>query len=134
MKQREIKFRVWDNKKWVNHCLVGWGNIPAFYVDDDFNIISLPEAKTQQFTGLYDINGKEIYEGDVLSGHYFGFNGDQTDNEFFAGLVMKSEWATFGIQTENGWLEFLETSHFDEPCLEVVGNIYENPELLENNP
>jgi hypothetical protein len=79
----------------------------------------------QQFTGIKDIDGKDIYEGDLLNGHYFGFNGNETDNTFENGQVMRSEWATFGIQAR-GWLEFCETSHFDEPCLKVVGNIFKS--------
>ena len=78
----------------------------------------------QQFTGLKDMDGKDIYEGDLLNGHYFGFDGNETDNIFERGEVMRSQWASFGIQAHQ-WFDFRETSHFQEPCLRVVGNIFE---------
>lgn len=78
------------------------------------------ECKLMQFTGLLDKNGKEIYEGDILSGHGDG------DVEIRWG---QTEW----------WCSFQdgEGIALDEMCIwfgnnsEVTGNIYENPELIQ---
>jgi uncharacterized phage protein (TIGR01671 family) len=81
----------------------------------------------QQYTGLKDRNGKEIYEGDVVREHHAGLCYDE---EFFQLEVVN--WDTFGYQPfmrviggivhdyANNLKEFV-----------VIGNIYENPELLK---
>ncbi len=83
-------------------------------MDRDNHIDSM---KLMQFTGLKAKNGKEIYEGDLVQWVY-------------ARRLVKGEiaWATCGFWIK-GWLNTLE-SQYHWPC-EVVGNIYENPELLE---
>lgn len=138
MKNRQLKFRVWDNlkKEWVQNKGIwrittnenGIGGIAP-----PISFRQHPEGHTiQQWTGLIDKNNVEIYEGDIINGHYFGFNGNETDNTFENAVVMYSDWAQYGIQIEDGWLDFDQTSHFDEPCLEVIGNILENPELVKS--
>ncbi|PFA75838.1 YopX family protein [Bacillus cereus] len=76
-----------------------------------------------QYTGLLDKNGKEIYEGDVVDTIY--------DGKLFTGVVVydKSELdfkATNGKENYGSNFQYL-------PCceeVEVIGNLYENPELL----
>ena len=111
---REIKFRAWDkeNKKmWQfglfdldDHYVYGEGEC----MPDDVEIM--------QYTGLKDKNGKEIYEGDVLSGKTLvGFE----DGMFVPHYNMGREERLEDIE---GW----------NKTREIIGNIYENPELLAN--
>lgn len=72
------------------------------------------QSVCQQFTGLHDKNGKEIYEGDVVLANVgFGF------------VRLEVKW--FGEGYGNTWYPF---NHAKASISEVVGNIYENPDLL----
>ncbi|MCL4431889.1 MAG: YopX family protein [Epsilonproteobacteria bacterium] len=115
---REIKFRAWDK---VREEMAEVTNL-------DFNpvIVSLStgtgrekdEFELMQYTGLKDKNGIEIYEGDILRDY---------DNELIG--VVSFQDGAFIVSWEN---EFCNT--FEWSSESVIGNIYENPELLETNP
>jgi len=71
-------------------------------------------------TGLHDKNGKEVFEGDVVRFSAY-WVGDSIEKE----SVEEIEWY------ENGWNDNLLIGYMDHPSwCEVIGNIYENPELL----
>lgn len=108
---RENKFRAWyplKNKMiFLEECRADkW-----FWF---FNDVTL---KRMQYTGLKDKNGKEIYEGDMLR---ISFREDfQIVRYAKDGYFATSEFALFELIRDEGY------------TYEVVGNIYENPELLE---
>lgn len=79
-----------------------------------------------QFTGLYDCNGKEIYEGDILKWEKDGlmYVVKFRDGMFYASVEECNE-GIFG-----GFPLHALTEHEDRKC-EIVGNIYDNPELLK---
>lgn len=90
-----------------------------------------------QFTGLEDRNDKEIYEGDIVEMHYFFENHDPStlgvfeDEDFIMGYLRYDELGLILIDKENN--KYRVSEYVQEPCeeLEVIGNIYDNPELLE---
>lgn len=90
----------------------------------------------RQYTGLHDKNGKEIYEEDIVKIHKhnfdFGFKQDDIgqikfiDGSFgFYREISKKEYYFNELATENGYGEL--------DYYEVIGNIYDNPELLERS-
>jgi uncharacterized phage protein (TIGR01671 family) len=114
---REIKFRAWDkdtNKLFV--CDDIYFVKPRFRVKEKEelnNIFSVNDNFVfMQYTGLKDVNGKEIYEGDIVIEGYKGKYGT---------YEVKWNVKGFNLGSEDG----------DE--YEVIGNIYENPELLERS-
>lgn len=101
---RPIKFRAWDGEK--------------LYEPSHFKVSDL-----MQFTGLLDKNGKEIYEGDILKQEVH--SGPAI---YFYEVVYDQETAGFQVKSGN---EFYEIgAQIERIELEVVGNIYENQELL----
>lgn len=122
---RVIKFRGKriDNSKWVYGDLVSnsWGCyiITHFSIQND-KIVSSIEAQVLpetvgQFTGLKDKNGKEIFEGDIVK------DGWIEDN--FGIVEFKEGSFDLGLS----YSEYISEQYQDS---EIIGNIYENPELL----
>lgn len=142
---REIKFRAWDikNKKmeivwnlnWVSNSKAEGvipGSVSHVHTKSDFkgsSKLSSPERDSyygsvstsyalMQFTGLIDKNGKEIYEGDIV-----------IEDTFYGDFTQIVRWSE---DNSGFWLGSSFHLNFGtaKEC-EVVGNIYENPELLE---
>ena len=121
---REIKFRAWDKveKKMFIPARLSFKDelYQEFYNDScggnehPFSYINL-----MQYTGLKDKNGKEIYEGDVV--RYKAFEIWYARKVYF-----DTELCQFGLHSSN----FLFHNQFSDN-LEIIGNIYENPELLK---
>lgn len=78
-----------------------------------------------QYTGLIDKNGKKIWEGDILEGHL--------DDKFPEDVTReKVIWHENGWKTEEpGCVDKEYFDEFDAENFEVVGNVFDNPELLE---
>lgn len=123
---REIKFRAWDKiEREMIDNLISWEKNGDISHDNHFNSDIPPfrgymwnseNLEIMQYTGLKDKNGEEIYEGDIikvlnnLSYVYYDNGGFRTN------ILLKSS------------LMYLADNKVK---IEIIGNIYENPELLE---
>lgn len=128
---REIKFRAWGESipgtsEW-GHKMIPWE------VVKEWGIGFLAEHATiMMYTGLKDKNGKEIYEGDILATSNKESDGitDQwtLDENGYTKVLWDEENARF---TYSLWFPTDDTdSIYGWQYVEVIGNIYENPELL----
>lgn len=138
---REIKFRAWcpEQKRMFTKVLIGntvdknTNDYTAHCIYRDgswYHTDELDSTVFMQYTGLKDVNGVNIYEGDIVEAHSFVFDGNERDNNFIGKIVFSLD-CCFAIESDSNQYAFCETSHFDEPCIKVIGNIYENPELLK---
>lgn len=143
MKNSEIKFRVFGSE----------------YMSNPFTLFDVQEGKIQfastaavmQYTGLKDKNDKEIYDFDILKvGVKHGFNSELLE-EFkklnnltsingiglhFTGIVRIDLFRGLMFESpENGYREPMFSRHIkilrNHSEIEVIGNVYENPELLK---
>jgi len=130
---REIKFRAWDHKtkqmlpvwsigwkawegKPENKSIINYVELVADIMDGAIKRLD-GEVELMQFTGLHDKNGKEIYEGDILScieRIKIGMDEPWKDKK----TISEVKWTNDGY-----YLTFVRDK-------EIIGNIYENGELL----
>jgi len=126
--EREIKFRVFrksdrlmrylDNQMFLHSGgAVGWTENEG-YIDDSPNYDE--DFALMQYTGLKDKNGKEIYEGDIiLTDQVVEWVDDSNARP-------DQERGCYGIQ--NG--KYNLSAYREQEDFEVIGNVYENPELV----
>lgn len=121
---REIKFRAYCSltKSMINdYCVLKENEFIGYDMTNNTHYIE----SVMQFTGLYDKNGKEIYEGDIVAfGNAIGLEDD------YGVIEYKSSRYSFYIENEKTGL-WEELFNISCAFLEIIGNIHENPELLE---
>lgn len=132
---REIKFRAW-NKKLKKMFKIGqitiekgsWNYEPEGREYIGMSLPYQPSFILMQYTGLKDKNGKEIYEGDIVYCQT-KYGKAKAKIEFFNGKFV-AYWNSVITHPKNG----LCIKYYDiNTKFEVIGNIYENKELLEEN-
>lgn len=130
---REIKFRAWDKKKkkWLKAGQSLLGYLVAWKSETKFEILGRGDYEIMQCTGLYDKNGKEVYEGDIVECFQFD------DSDFRSKVTYKN--GAFGYMSPcfDMFIGFESNNNFKwhngkSDRIKVIGNIYENPELLES--
>ena len=133
---REIKFRAWDKEyeKMTYFDDEDYEYEPPLvfrldqvfkkdsnyddYEDFEYNDVT-DVVEVMQYTGLHDKNGKEIYEGDIVKSYYYIPNQDGTEGERY----------TIKLIAFDETLCKYNIDMFEN--LEVIGNVWDNPELLE---
>ncbi|MFD1399678.1 YopX family protein [Lacticaseibacillus suilingensis] len=121
---REIKFRAWDGEAMVEVAELHL-NTKEVLVDDEA-WLSMRHSPLMQYTGLHDNNGREIYEGDIVKNEYGDVDvvqyGKQDHEEDYGDRFVYQGW---NIQIGSGYPDAVMIEYT------VIGNIYENPELME---
>lgn len=129
--KREIKFRGWNakNKKWLYgyylvdnavHFIVN-ERTPWRHLIETDNILVDPDT-VGQFTGLKNTNGKEIYEGDILS---------ISELSFYSTVKWSDRAMAFCVYKDETSAPMSWFSNYSHGEIEIIGNIHDNPELLK---
>lgn len=122
---REIKFRAWNHvvsKMVYQPTLEEDGNTYMHFAYTKEG--AFESCQLMQYTGLKDVNGKEIYEGDILAERDILADGGHPDKLFVAEFDDRGCF----IAKEIGPPDFALLDDYD---FVIVGNLYEHPELLE---
>lgn len=132
---RQIKFRAWDKnlKKWCEgnnasgfnlfgEALLLGGILQDHYYSHNVFERLFKDVEIMQFTGLHDKNGKEIWEGDIIRQKLGPKIADVIGPVFFID-------GCFRIEYGDDSFDMVDRSDTNE----VLGNIYENPDLLKEN-
>lgn len=141
---RDIKFRAWDNEneymitslQGVYTALRNRMNITkqddGYYNNGDLLKPNKGKYTLMQYTGLHDKNGKEIYEGDIVRQVSYKYSNDEYGHKGFYENISKVLYKGRAFQYE--WIRtngIEMPKDFKESFIEVIGNIYDNPGLLE---
>lgn len=145
---RKIKFRAWDKHtnsmvhelEWIsleqgNIKKIGYIDLlPDEEGDLEWERVVSENFELMQFTGFVDKNGKEIYEGDIVYFESGTPNRADEDDGMFCGGVSEVKFENGAFfprpikeECEDPWYDY------EVRNLEIIGNVWENPELLNTN-
>ena len=120
----KVKFKVWSelNKKMYEH---------------DEIVVSIKDMSPELddillFTGLHDKNGKEIYFGDILiTSNYDDANYDTWESSMYGFTAVQYAPEALGVSFSDWFVEGGDASVFGLKFVKVVGNIFENPDIMK---
>lgn len=135
---RTIKFRGKSvlNDEWIYGDLVHRIDSQKTISPVQINGIGVKEETVGQFTGLFDKNGKEIYEGDIVEWLFLSYGCYGEQEIYLKGYI---EWHQGGLifnitenDFENAGFYAISDLHTDtESDVKILGNIYDNPDLIK---
>ncbi len=121
---REIKFRAWDKTssemKVVKEIYLSGMGVEVWNGDDTFSYLRVGKHELMQYTGIKDKNGKEIYEGDII----------KVGNNEPSEIIYNKEYVCFETRIADPYSKDYVVNYWGNYG-EVIGNIYQNPELLK---
>jgi len=135
---REIKFRAWDENVGV---IYSWEDLKEYHsIVAVFHAVlsgELSNCKVMQYTGLKDSQGREIYEGDIVSyrGNLITEDWENIDAEDWeydtkVDVVTMERFPCYWLKNESFGYEGEDLVTVSDT--EIIGNIHENPELLND--
>ena len=121
---REIKFRAWHKEKKIMGEVLGIDILhkEIFFSNEDvdcYEHTDFKDVELMQYTGLKDMREKEIYEGDIVTLHNSEYK-----------VIFNTEEARFVLRNDEFEMNIPFTNN-NNKRMEVIGNIYENPELIK---
>lgn len=126
---KEFKMKAWLKKENKMVAIIGIDLNYQYirYTDDgnlfknDYKIADFKDIELLQYIGMKDKNNKEIYEGDILK---------LRDNHGIQLVKYHDEWSAFIVESQKDTSVGVLGLYFDKEDFEIIGNAYENSELL----
>lgn len=119
---REIQFRAFDGKEMIPCLVTIHGTCGVYLSTEEYEDEKYP---IMQYIGIEDKNGRKIFEGDILADHYK--NGKYCN-------LHEVKWEKSYMDTDGNYYICgfaLPTTTYHDSGLEIIGNVYQNPELLK---
>lgn len=124
---RKIKFRGKSSydRRWIIGALVPNGKQPCIAEFGKlFELTEVDSESVGQFTGVYDCNGKEIYEGDIVLA--------RSEGECrMCQVVFSERTCSFFLYNNSGPWYISADNTMKDTLLEIIGNIHDNPDLIK---
>ncbi|MCF6183197.1 MAG: YopX family protein [Bacteroidales bacterium] len=127
-KPKKVKFRgkaVENGNKWTYGFLISYVNTRNgiserhFAIGDDWKFEKVDKKTIGQATGIKDVNGKMIFEGDIIIGRGRNDWNENVEKKFIVKPFDQMRTS------------FRDWFYFEEPEFEIIGNVFENPKLAE---
>ena len=124
-------FKLWHKevKCWIgcNPCIFQDGQIGRWSSNVPFDFFNAEKIEIVRNSGVEDVTGKEICQGDIVE---FYNDVEYVLHPGIAKIIY--DLGAFQMENEKYGIDYLGNMDIDDMCIRVIGNIYENPELLKS--